>query len=159
MTHRSILLVLFVLTLAVAASAQTSASVVNVRPEQAVYKIKQGAKVQIAIVLEIESGYHINSNRPGDDFLVATSLKLEPPAGLTTSRVVYPKALLKKFRFSRKPMSVFEGRVVLRATVTATAGLAGGTHIIRGALRVQACNDEKCLLPKNVEVSVPVEVM
>jgi hypothetical protein len=32
-------------------------------------------------VIDIDSGYHINSNRPLDKFLVATALKVEPEAG------------------------------------------------------------------------------
>ena len=153
-----ILLPLFFCAWAMTALAQPSSGVVKVRTEEPIYKLKQGAAVQIAVVLDIENGYHINSNRPLQAFLIATSLKLDPLKGLTTSRIVYPKAVLKKFAFSPKPMSVYEGRAVLRFTARATT-LAKGAHTLRGQLRVQACNDEKCLLPRTIDVGISLEVM
>ena len=40
-------------------------------------KAQRGRTVQAAVVIEIPSGYHINSNRPLESFLIATSLKID----------------------------------------------------------------------------------
>lgn len=144
--------------ISVAASAQTSASVVKIRPEQSVYKVKQGSPFQVGVVLEIDSGYHINSNAPSEPFLIATKLKVEPLAGLRANAVRYPKAKVQKFEFSEKPMSVYEGRVVLRFTARSLAGLSVGSHTISGKLTIQACDDKACLRPQTVDVKIPLEV-
>jgi len=141
------------------AMASASDKVVKVSAGQSSYKIKQGAAAQIDVVIDINSGYHINSNRPGDEFLIATALKLDKLDGITTTRVIYPKAKMQKFPFSEKPLSVYEGRVVLKFSARALAAKAPGNYTLKGKLTVQACNDEACLRPATINVSVPVEVV
>ena len=131
---------------------------VKVKPEQDGYSVKRGAALQVAIVIDIDAGYHINSNRPLDKFLVPTALKIEPQAGLARARVSYPKAKMQKFSFSEKPMSVFEGRAILRFTAQALAVAAVGKHTLHGKLTVQACNNEMCLRPQTVGIDIPVEI-
>jgi thiol:disulfide interchange protein DsbD len=144
--------------LGVAATAQTSGKVVKAKAEQDGYRVKPGATLQAGVVIEIDSGYHINSNRPLDKFLVGTTFKLEPQAGIATGRVLYPKPKMQKFSFSEKPMSVYEGRAVLKFTLRALPGASAGGHTIQGKLTIQACNNEQCLRPQTITVEVPVEV-
>ena len=144
--------------LSATAQAQTSASVVKVKPQESVYKVKPGATFQVAVVVEIEGGYHINSNQPADKFLIPTSLKVESLKGLRTNTVRYPKAKMEKFSFSEKPMSVFDGRTVLRFTARALPTLAQGNHTLKAKLTVQACNNELCFRPQTVNVDIPLEV-
>lgn len=141
-----------------AAFAQTSAKVVKVRPSEAVFRVKAGAAVEAAVIVDIEAGYHINSNRPAESFLIPTALKLQPLKGLTYSRVLYPKAKLQKFAFSPKPMSVYEGRALLKFTTRALPSLAAGSHVVKAKLTVQACNHEQCLRPQTIDVEIPFEV-
>lgn len=140
-------------------SSQTSASVVKIKPALSVDRVKQGGSFQIAIVLEIDRAYHINSNRPSEAFLIGTSLKLETLPGLTTALVRYPRPVVKKFAFAKKPLSVYEGRVIIVASARASPQMAVGKQTLNGKLRVQACSDEVCLQPKTVDVQIPLEVV
>src|SRR4026208_1382482 len=88
--------------LSVSALAPGSAKVVKVSSGESVYKIKRGGAAQLAVIIEVDDGYHINSSRPAEKYLIATSLKIERMAGLTTTPVTYPKAKLEKFEFSKK---------------------------------------------------------
>jgi len=151
-------LALLAVLLCATAQAQTSASVVKVKPQESVYKLKPGATFQVAVVLEIDEGYHINSNQPADKFLIPTTLKVESLKGLRANTVRYPKAKMQKFSFSEKPMSVFEGRAVLRFTARALPSLAQGSHTLKAKLTVQACNDALCLKPQTVNLDIPLEV-
>ena len=144
--------------LGIAAMAQSSDKVVKAQAEQDAYRVKPGASVQAGVVVDIDSGYHINSNRPLDKFLVATALKVEPEAGLVARPVLYPKPKMQKFSFSEKPMSVYEGRAVLKFTIRALPSASPGRHNIQGKLTIQACNNEQCLRPQTISVEVPVEV-
>src|SRR5207237_3872897 len=127
--------------------AQGSAKVVKVSAGESVYKLKRGSSAQIAVVIEVDSGYHINSNRPAEKNLIPTSLKLERAAGISTTPIIYPKAKLQKFDFSPKPLSVFEGKSRLKLSVRALPALVAGSHTLKGKLTVQACNDQQCLRP------------
>jgi hypothetical protein len=155
---RLLLLLLCISFVTVNAFAQGSASVVKVHSGESLYKIKKGAAARISVVIQIDSGYHINSNRPADKNLIATVLKLERATGLTPTPVLYPKAKMRKFAFSPKPLSVYEGKAELRLSVRAQAAAAAGPQTIRGKLTVQACNDEACLRPQTIDVSIPVEI-
>src|SRR5687768_10129049 len=118
------------------ALAQGSAKVVKVRSGESVYKIKRGGAAQLAVIIEVDDGYHINSSRPAEKYLIPTALKLERMAGLTTSPVTYPKAKMEKFEFSKKPLSVFEGKSVLRFTARVLPSLAPGSQTLKGKLTV-----------------------
>jgi hypothetical protein len=139
--------------------AQSSSSVIKVRPAESNYRLKQGAAAQVALVVDIEDGYHINSNRPSDKNLVATALKFDRTAGLSTRPVAYPRARMQKFEFSEKPLSVFEGKITFKLTTRALPTVPAGSHVLKGKLTVQACNNKICLRPQTVDVAIPVEVV
>ena len=153
-TKRLILFFVAVLLLSATAMAQSSASVVKVSPGST--KVKRGGSAIATVTLDINDGYHINSNRPGVANLRATQLKIEPLAGFTFGAVTYPKAKSQKFAFSPKPLSVFEGKATLKFTVR--AGASAGSQTAKGKLSIQACNNEVCLRPQTVDVSIPIEV-
>ncbi|MEW6208199.1 MAG: protein-disulfide reductase DsbD domain-containing protein [Acidobacteriota bacterium] len=141
--------------LSATAAAQGSEKVVRAKAGQSPYRIKPGVAAPVEVIIDIDAGYHINSNRPAEEFLIGTSLKLEKLAGVTATRVVYPKAKIQKFQFSEKPLSVYDGRVVLKFTARAAAA---GLYTLKGKLTVQACNDEACLRPATIDVDIPIEV-
>jgi len=148
-----------ILTLGELAMAQTSASVVKIRPGESSYKVKQGVATKLELVLDIDNGYHINSNRPSDKNLVATALIFDKTQGIALSPVAYPKARMQKFEFSKTPLSVFEGKTVLRLTARAAPTLSAGDHVLKGKLKLQACDNQVCLRPQTVDVQIPLEVV
>ena len=158
-TFRRLFLLAALLCLSGSALGQSSADAVKLSPALSVDKVKQGSSFQAAVVVNIESGYHINSNHPTDSFLIGTALKVEKTDGVTAGVVRYPRPTLKKFSFSPKPLSVYEGRAILKFNATAAAGLSAGNHTIHAKLTVQACNDQACLIPKTVDVDIPFEVV
>ncbi len=151
---RTFLLLAIIGSLGIATMAQGSAGVVKISASP--LKVKKGASGAGLVTLNINGGYHINSNRPTEAYLIATALKIQPQAGFTIGGVVYPKAKLQKFSFSEKPLSVYEGSVALKFTVRASPSAASQT--LKGKLTIQACNDQQCLRPQTVDVNIPVEV-
>ena len=87
---RLLFLLILLGCLSASAMAQSSSSVIKIRPAESTYKLKQGTAAQVGLVVEIEDGYHINSNRPSDKNLIATALKFDRTPGLTTTAVIYP---------------------------------------------------------------------
>lgn len=122
-------------------------------------KAQQGRTLQAAVVVVIPSGYHVNSNRPLAKFLIPTSLKVEATGGIRVSPVSYPAAKMQRFSFSPDPLSVYEGRAVLRFNVTIPANFAVGITKLRARLRYQSCNDEACFPPTSREIEMPIAVV
>jgi hypothetical protein len=117
-----------------------------------------GGSFQIAVVLKIRDGFHINAREKSADYLIATDLRTEAPAGFKTGDVTYPKGELRNFAFSKKPLNVYEGKVILRVEVTALPNAPLGAHHIPLKLRYQACSSEVCLPPVTLDVDAPITV-
>jgi thiol:disulfide interchange protein DsbD len=135
-----------------------SSSDVNVSGSIAPDKVKKGRIVRASVVMDIPSGLHVQSNRPLDKFLVATKLDVETPSGMQVGPISYPRALMKKLKFSKGMVAVYEGRAVLRFNVTVPANYSGSSGEIKGKLRFQACNDESCFPPVTREVKMWLNV-
>jgi DsbC/DsbD-like thiol-disulfide interchange protein len=122
-------------------------------------KAQRGRTVQAAIVVNIPSGYHINSNRPLSKFLIPTSLKIEAPGGIRVSPASYPRATVRRFSFSADPLAVYEGRAVMRFNVTIPANFSNGVVELRARLKYQSCNDEACFAPVTREIQMPIAIV
>lgn len=121
-------------------------------------KAQRGRVVPAAVVIDIPAGYHINSNRPLETYLIATQLKVDAPAGVRIGPVVYPRPVLKSFKFSKKQLSVYEGRAVLRFNLTAPANYSGPVDL-KAHVRLQSCNDEVCFPPKTQDINMHIDVV
>ena len=135
-----------------------SASDINVSGSLAPDKIKKGRIVRASVVMDIPDGLHVQSNKPLDKFLVATKLDVETPPGMQVGPISYPRPLMRKLKFSKGAVAVYEGRATLRFNVTVPANYSGGSGEIKGKLRFQACNDESCFPPVTREVKMWLNV-
>ncbi len=121
--------------------------------------VARGKEFQIAVVLKIRDGYHINARKPTLDYLIPTDLKVEAPAGFKAGEVTYPEGALKSFSFSKdEKLSVYTGTVTLYLKVTPSADAALGTQHIPLKLRYQACSESVCLPPVRKDVDVAFTV-
>jgi hypothetical protein len=121
-------------------------------------KVRRGRSVQASLVMDIPSGYHVNSSRPLEKFLVPTQLKVEGPAGIRVGAVSYPKAVLRKFKFSKNQVSVYEGRATMKVNVSVPASFSQGSAELKARLRYQSCSDEVCFPPETRELSVTLAI-
>ena len=152
-----ILSLIAILLVPAAFYAQSSADV-NVSGSVAPDKIKKGRIVRASVVIDIPSGLHVQSSKPLDKFLVATKLDVETPSGMKVGPVSYPRPLMRKLKFSKGMVAVYEGRAVIRFNVTVPANYSSGSGDIKGKLRFQACNDESCFPPVTREVKMWLNV-
>jgi cytochrome c biogenesis DsbD-like protein len=118
----------------------------------------RGSSFQIAVVMKIRPGFHVNAREKSEDYLIATDLKAELPAGFNSSEVVYPKGKLETFTFSKKPLNVYQGTVILRLPLNALATAPLGERHISLKLRYQACSTELCLPPVTIPLDAAVNI-
>lgn len=135
-----------------------SAADINISGAIAPDKVKKGRVARANILMEIPAGLHVQSNKPLDKFLVPTKLEVEAPSGMKVGAVSYPRAVMRKLKFSKGMVAVYEGRAILRFNVTVPASYSGGSGEIKGKLRFQACNDESCFPPVTREVKMWLNV-
>jgi thioredoxin:protein disulfide reductase len=141
-------------------SAPKSASeVVNAHTYVSLDPVPRGKEFEAAVVVQIADGYHMNSHKPLDTYLIPTTLTPQLPAGIHLLDTIYPPGRLKKFPFSPdKPLDVYSGSVTLRMKLVAQDSAAIGAAIIPITLRYQACNNSACLPPVKVPVNAELKV-
>ncbi len=130
-----------------------------VRIEATPVSLVAGSEATTRIKVHVREGWHVNANPPSLDYLIPTSLSLDPPRGVRVVRTEYPKSKLVKFGFEQEPLAVYDGSFELGVTLSAGREAASGRGEIHGRLRFQSCNDQVCLAPTEVSVTIPLEIV
>jgi DsbC/DsbD-like thiol-disulfide interchange protein len=138
------------------AFAQSAPKVLTVAAPQSI-SAKAGETTKAALSVTVASGYHANSNKPADAYLIPLQLTWTP-GPLTAASVVFPKAQTQNLGFSAKPVSVFTGTFDIVTQFKVASDAVPGTSTAIGKLHYQACDDRSCLPPATIEVSVPVVI-
>jgi len=122
--------------------------------------VGRGMAFQVAVVLKIRPGFHVNARQVTEDYLIPTDLKAEVPAGFKIGEVVYPKGTLQTFAFAKnKPLNVYTDAVTVKLPLTALAGAPVGAQHLAMKLRYQACSSEICLPPVTKDVDATINVV
>ncbi len=106
----------------------------------------ESGKGMLTVHAKLAQGWHTNSHKPSEDYLIPTSLKLTSEEGVTFGEPRYPEGKLEKFSFSDKPLSVYAGDFSMEVPVFWT----GAPPSVSGSVEFQACNDTQCLAPASV---------
>lgn len=112
-----------------------------------------GGSAVLVVTVDVQDGWHVNSNAPLEDYLIPTQVRLELPSGWGAPTAEYPPHRLAAFAFSEGPVAVLEGRFEVSVTVTRGAD-ATPVARLQGMVEAQACNDRLCLAPAEVPFSV-----
>ena len=118
-----------------------------------------GSRVYAALEVELEQGYHVNSNQPLDDFLIPTVLTLDLPDGISVRAIAYPDAILFDQTGQDTPLAVFEEKFVIGVALDLSEALPLGDHVVPATLRYQACDETLCYLPTSVDTEFPLTVV
>lgn len=120
--------------------------------------IPAGSSAEAAVLLNLEDTWHVNSNQPSQDFLIGTVLNIESQDLISVSGYQYPPSKTYNFDFSPEPVDVYEGEAPILFTISVSDEIEPGSYELNGTVRVQACDNEVCLAPVTLDISVPVEV-
>ena len=102
-----------------------------------------GKKFNLQLLLDIEKGYHIQSDKPKEPYL-PTKVKVTAPSGFTVGTPVFPSS--KSLEFAGETLSVFEGKVTVEVPITPSSK-ASGKQKFTVKVDYQACDDKACLPP------------
>jgi hypothetical protein len=119
------------------------------RTEDHVHVTVRRAGDTTLITLRIDPGYHVNANPASNEYLIPTSIAFE---GVTPSRVAYPPTIPFKPAFADEPIDVYEGSIVIAATVL--AGALDRSPGLKITVTAQACTEQVCLPPADMAVSI-----
>jgi thioredoxin:protein disulfide reductase len=135
--------------------------IVNTKTYVSLDPVPRGKEFQAAVVVKINTGYHMNSHKPSDSYLIPTTVTPQLPDGFTlVGEPSYPLGKNEKFPFSPdKPLNVYTGSVTFRLKMTADEKAALGKASIPVTLRFQACNLSACLPPVKIPLTLDLQVV
>jgi thiol:disulfide interchange protein DsbD len=126
----------------------------SVSPPDAVV-VKRGGTAVEKLRVEVLAGFHVNSDKPKDEFLIP--LKLTWTAGpLDATSITYPKP--EEVKVGADLLNVLTGSFNIQTEFRSPGTAQPGSATMTGKLRYQACNNEMCFRPATIEVRVPVVI-
>ncbi|MEW8050135.1 MAG: thioredoxin domain-containing protein [Candidatus Thiodiazotropha sp.] len=112
-------------------------------------------RLLLSVDIDIPDGWHVNSSQPMAKDLIATRLKLSDRAqGWQMGPVTYPEGERQVLAFQQQPLSVFSGKVRLQALVSTLENSSTVPMVLPLVIRLQACNDQVCLAPETLTLSL-----
>ena len=122
--------------------------------------VARGMAFQVAVVLKIKPGFHVNAREVSADYLIPTELRAEVPAGFKVADVIYPKGTLQTFAFSKnKQLNVYTDSVTVRLPLTVLPNAPLGAQHLAMKVRYQACSSEICLPPVTKDVEATINIV
>ncbi len=122
-------------------------------------KVYPNSEIKYAIKIKIDSSWHINSNKPNEDFLIPTEIEINSDKNFKAIKTIYPKGKDLKFSFNDKPLSVYEDEVLIGGIIKIPNDISLGEHKIYFKLIYQACNNSTCLPPNKLEDSLIINIV
>jgi DsbC/DsbD-like thiol-disulfide interchange protein len=132
------------------ANAQAKKSDAVVKAEAKAGKENADGITPVHVSLTIDKGWHIYANPVGSEDFADNATTVTVAGGAKSEGVEYPAGKVVNDK-TLGPYKVYEDNVKITAKVRRPAG--GGA--IELSIKIQACNDSKCLVPATVKLTVP----
>lgn len=121
--------------------------------------VHPGESFQVAVVVTIKPGFHINGHSPLDKFLIPTTVNFDQKEGIAFSPASYPVPEHESFSFSTNKVAVYAGKVSIFSQGKVHDDIPPGGVDVSGVLAYQACNDHSCFMPGSVRFEIPLKVV
>ena len=113
-----------------------------------------GGGYPLVFSIQIPSPWYIHGTKKSEDGLIPTVLSFAESPGLKVDDIRFPAPERKKFEYTKQPLEVFSGEIVVRATLVVGEKVPPGSKVIKGQLSYQACTARSCVLPESMPVNL-----
>jgi hypothetical protein len=128
--------------------------VVSVTPAEAI-TAHRGSTVSQTLTVTVKPGYHVNSDKPKDEYIIPMKLTWTG-GGVDAKSTVYPKA--EEIQVNGQSLTVFTGKFPIQTEFQVGANATPGTVTLNGKLKYQACTNEMCLRPMTLDIPLQVTI-
>lgn len=128
-------------------------------------KVQPSQQLVIAVVLDVEPGYHAQSNNPIQGFLIPFELTNLSAGEATVYEPIYEEGHIENYPALVMPgdpgdLSVYTGRAITYVPLEVSAEAEPGSSLtVSGQATYQICDDQNCFPPTTTPWSVEVEVV
>ena len=117
--------------------------------------VKRGATVTETLQVVVLPGFHVNSDKPKDEFIIPLRL-IWTPGLLDVKSVEFPKP--EEMKVGTQDLTVFTGTFAVKTQFQAPANAATGPATLMGKIKYQACSSDMCFRPSSIDVKLPVVI-
>lgn len=122
--------------------------------------IARGKPGWVSLNFQVPAGFHINSHKPTESYLIPTAITWDPPTDIVIEGDTYPQGEMRSFAFAPDTrLSVYTGAFVVTAQVHPLSTVATGKYMVHGQLKYQACDNAACYPPRRLPVEFEVKVV
>ncbi len=101
--------------------------------------------------LNIKDSWHINANKPLDDYLTPTSVSIKGNKDVQIIKIKYPAPLIMKLGFSDADLALYEDQATVKVILKVLNSKKLKSIKIKGEVQYQPCNNQTCLFPVTKE--------
>jgi DsbC/DsbD-like thiol-disulfide interchange protein len=111
---------------------------------------------ELIVDLDIAEGWHVNASKPLHEDLIPTKISIALDDWWELESLQYPEAFMKKVDFEEQPLALYQGRIQIRSKLKPKSknNMGRSAFPINISVQIQACNEEACLPPETVKLSV-----
>jgi len=136
MLKYKILPLIWLLILPGYSSIQAEEEVVAVKTYISQDGVHPGGVIDVALLLDILPGWHVNGPELADQFLVACALMIVKNDNIEVLEFYYPDPDTRVYNFSEVELQIYEGKVVLGVRVRVDDTAPQGENILKSQLFV-----------------------
>jgi len=110
--------------------------------------VKPGGSLELAVAMDIDEGWHLYAQNPKADFLVPSTVSVDGGESLAAGKVQTPQSHRMVDSILKQPLNTYTGRIWFRVPVTVDADAQAGATTLKIAVKTQACDAGRCLIPQ-----------
>jgi thiol:disulfide interchange protein len=120
--------------------------------------VHPGQQAGVAVVLDLQSGFHAQSHTPKDPNLIALSVRTDANPQITFGQPIYPPGHDENYP-GLGLVNVYSARTVIYVPVTVSNNAKPGPLTLSGTIRYQVCDDKMCFAPKTTPWKLETKVV
>jgi DsbC/DsbD-like thiol-disulfide interchange protein len=145
-------------TAASSPDASGQADAVTIHAYASRLSIKPGDSLRVAVAIDIEDGWHLYGHNPEADFLIPTTVALEPAPEFTVGEIQRPAEHRALDPILKQTLNTYTGRIWFHVPVTVRADAKPGALTLALNVKTQACDASRCLQPQTTTLRIPIQV-
>ncbi len=140
------------------ADASGRANAVTIHAYTSRLSLRPGDSLRVAVAIDIEDGWHLYGQNPEADFLVPTTVAVEPAPEFTVGEIQRPAEHRAMDPILKQKLNTFKGRIWFDVPVTVRPDAKPGALTLALAVKTQACDASRCLQPQTTTLRIPIQV-
>ncbi len=109
--------------------------------------------------LNIQKPWYIHGAIESESGLIPTRITFHDSPYLKVKDIRYPETEKIRFEYLTEPISVYSGRIIIKASLSSTNDVPPGIKTIKGILSYQACSSSSCLPPEEVPLELRITIV